>query len=373
MNIKHEIKVGAFIIASIFMLVYIILWLHKFDLSSYQKISARFEDVGTLNIGSSVLYRGVKAGTVYDISISEDEMYAIVSINITNKNIVVYEDSTASVISKGVTGTKVLTIEPPETIIGKKALKSGAIINGRRPFTLESIQKALTNLPEDITVEDFILELYYLVKNTKKLTAKLDTLTEKTEKMFSKEHAQRLDKFFNSTTILAKNLNITSQRLNRILDDEKTTRDIKASIASTNEAMQKFSNVADKTDTLVDKSTAAIENLDNTVTKMDNTINNPQLHGSIRESMEKMSSLLSDLRNITGDPETQNNLKSAIKESKESISRINCVSKELSYTLSKKFLIPRMLIGNPGKNMTKCTPEMLFSEKTINEKTQKNE
>ncbi|MEW5820184.1 MAG: MlaD family protein [Cyanobacteriota bacterium] len=362
MKLQHEIKVGLFIIASIALLVYVILWLHKFDMSSYLQISARFKDVGTLSIGSSVLYRGVKAGTIYDIVISKDQEYALVKINITNKEIKIYEGSVASVVDKGFTGTKALAITPPDNITDKKVLTKGAIIEGRRSFTLDEFQRTLTKLSDEFTLEEIIREMHLLLKNTNDLTGKLDTLADNTETVLNQESGQKLNKFLEDTTKLSRSLEVTSKHLNNIIGDKKVSTNIKQSIANTNQAMQNLNKVVDKseiivdkTGTLVDKSSNTVDNLNNTVTNLDNTINNPDLHGSLRENMQKMSEILTDVQDITGDKEIKSDLKEIIKTSNESIQRLNCVGKGLSSTLSKRFLLPRMMLGTPGKSLNSCS------------------
>lgn len=354
MKFEHEVKVGAFIFVSLSLLIFVILWLHKFDMASYLNITAKFEDAGTLSVGSNVLYRGVKAGTVYDIDISEDEKYALVRINITNKEIHIYEGSVASVVDKGFTGTKALAITPPDSIEGKTALKNGDFIEGKRSFTLDELQKTLTKLSDEITFEDIVRELYLLLQNTTELSKKIDTLIDNTEEFLTEDNADKVSSFLDNTTSLSKNLQTTSTQLNKVLTNKKLAKDFSESLTSTTEAMETLNKVVNKAGTLVDKSANTVDNLNSTVTKIDETINNPEVSSNLHESMQKMSDILTDVKEITGDNELKENLKGSIKESQESFNRLNCFSKELSNTLSKRFLLPRLFIGNPGKSLNHC-------------------
>ena len=377
MKFKHELKVGIFILSSLLLLSYVILWLHKFDMSSYLKISARFEDAGTLNSGSNVLYRGVKAGKVDDITISKDGRYAMVDINITNKKIILYEGAEAYILDKGFTGTKVVAIQPSKNPTSDRVLVSGDVIEGMSASALDEIQKSINNLSDEMTFESVLKDLHYLLANTNELTVKLDLIIAKSENLFDKNNDTNLNNFIKDVTLASRNLNTTSKHINNILSNKKLSEEVRSSIASTGNAMDKFSNVANKaeilankTETLVDKTSTTVDNLDTTVTKLDQTINNPDLHGSLRSSMEKMSNMLTDIREITGNKKIQSNLKDAIKETNESITRFNCLGKELSATLSKRFLIPRMTMGNPGKNIGKCSL-LELKEITDMEKTEK--
>lgn len=371
MNIKHELKVGIFILGSIAILIFVILWLHKFDMSSYLFIDAKFKDVGSLSIGSSVLYRGVKAGTVNNIVLSPDEEYALVKIRITNKDVNVYEGSTASVVDKGFTGTKVLSINPPESSIGKRKLVNGDTINGINAFNFEQMQKLFTELAEEGKLDDMINDTHDLIKTSKRLTLKMDTFFGMTNEYFTDENVKKADKLVLSTTKMAGSLEKTSTRLDKILSNKNLGQDISKSIASTGEAMRnlksvmdKANNVVDKTNTVMDKTNSLVEesdtvvkNIDKTVNKLDDTINNPETQGSLKNSLTKMSDVLQDIRDVTGDQEVKNNLKGTINQSKNSFSKLNCFSTELSTTLSKRFLIPRLFLGRPGKNLEKCIPQ----------------
>lgn len=373
MNLQHEFKVGIFIIASIALLIYVILWLHKFDMASYLHISARFEDVGTLSAGSNVLYRGVKAGTIDDIDISEDNMYAIVKMDITNKNVKIHEGSIAYIISKGVTGTQALTITPPKDYKNHCLLKNGDIIEGKESITLDTIQKILTNLSEEMTIEDFIKDTHKLIVNTNDLTEKMDQLITNSEHLLSKENGDDLNSFLDAAYDLSKSLKVTSNKLNTILNDKEVSKDIKESLSATNSAMKQLNKVVEKAELLMDESRETVADVNETVDNIDETINDASIHGSIRESMTKLSDILTDINDITGDEQTKKDLKDAIKESSESIKTINCVGKGLSKTLSKRFLIPQMLIGNPGKELTECSHLNSISEEEIEEALSKEE
>lgn len=370
MKFKHELKVGIFILASITLLAYVILWLHKFDMSSYLDISAKFDDAGTLSTGSNVLYRGVKAGTVDDITISEDGQYAMVDISITNNKVVLHEGDEAYILDKGFTGTKVVAIQPSKDYKSRKILVSGDVIEGMSASALDEIQKSINNLSDEMTFESVLLDLHHLLANTNELTIKLDNLIAKSECLFDETNEINVNDFIKDVTLVSRNINTTSTHLNKILSNKKLSKEVRSSISSTNEAMDKFSKVADKTEILVDKTSNTVDNLDTTVTKLDKTINDPNLHGSLRTSMEKMSTILTDIKEITGNKEVQTNLKDAIRETNEGITRLNCVGKELSETLSKKFLIPRMMLGQPGKNLGKCSLKEV-EEITIIDNTEK--
>jgi ABC-type transporter Mla subunit MlaD len=354
MRFEHEVKVGAFVLLSLFLIVFVIMWLHKFDMASHLRISARFISSGTLSKGATVLYRGVKAGTVESITLSPDENYSMVNLNITNKDVNVYDGSTAIILDKGFTGTKVLSIQPPADLSGKKRLKSGDVIEGGDCFTYEDLQSLLAKLSKSGTLEGFVVDSRVLIRNTTLLTDKLDILTSKFNKIITDDNSKELTLLLSNMNELSVNMNYTSIRLNEILKDKNIPGDVRKAVSSTQSAMTSFKNVLDKSSDLVDKSKVAVSDINKTVSNLDETLNNPELKGSVRGSMQKMSDVLDDIREITGDSEVKKNLKGSLIESKESLSSLSCLGYELSSTLSKRFLIPRMTFGSPGKDMKKC-------------------
>lgn len=367
----HEIKVGTFILLSTALLVFIIMWLHKFDMTSYLHIVAQFNDVGTLSEGSSVLYRGVKAGTIYDITMSPDGEYVLVKMNITNKSVHLYKGSTASIIDKGFTGNKVLTIMPPDTLKGALRLKNGDIISGEPSFTLVEFQRLLSKMSRDGTLDSIISDSQQLLKTSKDLTQRLDKILVKSETFINEPNRKRVGTLLDNMTTLSVNLNSTSNNINKIINNQKFANDIKHTASSAKQAMSKLNEVVNKSDGLLTSTNNTIANLDNTVSNINNTtanvdktLNDPNLHGSLKESIEKMSDILDSIKSITDDKEIQQNLKETLNQSKDGISSLNCFSKELSNTLSKRFLLPRMIIGKPGKNLERCTN--LGNNKSIN-------
>lgn len=368
MSLVHEIKVGAFLIGSTALLIFLIMWLHRFDMASYLHVSARFKDSGTLSPGATVLYRGVKAGIVDSIDLSDDEEYSLVKIRITKKNVSIYQGSTATILDKGFTGNKVLAIIPPENIMNKVKLEDGGIINGERSFTIEELEKLLSRLEKEGTLYDIIRDSRQLLLTSNKLSSRVDKLMANLDNTLSGKNAKRVNKLIDNVSDMSANLGTTSRKLNDILGGKDNVKNIHAAIASSRSAIGKLDRFADKAGSLVDRSDSLITkssnavdkidstvgNLDKTVSSVNNTINNPELNGSIRQSMEKFSNVLTDIQNITGDKEVQSGLKESLKNSGSSLNAIGCFSKEMSHTFSKNFLIPRMLLGRPGKSLENC-------------------
>lgn len=368
MNLVHEIKVGAFLIGSTALIIFLAMWLHRFDMASYLNISARFKDAGTLSPGATVLYRGVKAGIVDGIDLSEDEEYSLVKFRITKKNINIYKGSVAIILDKGFTGNKVLSIVPPENITKKIKLENGGIIEGQKSFTIEELEKLLSRLEQEGTLHGIINDSRQLLITSNKLSSRVDKLISSLDNTLSGQNGKKVNALIDNVSDMSVSLGQASKKINSVLDGKNTIGNIHSVIASSKSAMGKLDsftdkagNLVNKSDTLIEKSSSTVDkidstvgNIDKTVSNLNNTINNPELNGSIRQSMEKFSNVLTDIQNITGDKEVQSGLKDSLKKSSTNINTIGCFSKEMSNTFSKNFLIPRMIFGKPGKSLENC-------------------
>jgi ABC-type transporter Mla subunit MlaD len=356
MKFEHEIKVGAFVITSSIILVFVILWLHRFDISTNLIMYAKFEDAGTLGIGSTVLYRGVKAGNVKDIDISDDQKYALVKISISNKEIQIFEGSSAVIVDKGFTGTKALVIEPPEVITNKKPLKDGAIIEGKQSFNYEEFQKLLTKLLEENKFEQLVDDTHLLILNSNKTSEELNRLMFKIETIINDENSHKVNVFLANTSDMSQSLKRTSDNLNNIISDKKLQQEVKEAVSATNKAMNKLDNTITKSDELVSKADKVLDRTQTTVKSMDKVLTtfDNEINDSIKEAMNSMNQAFKDIHEITSDEEVKKNFKSAITEYKDNVNSFKCFGEEMSRTFSKPFLVPRMIIGQPGKNLKGC-------------------
>lgn len=75
------------------------------------KLTAKFEKIDGLSVGSDVRVSGMKVGTVASQGIENETYYAVVTLNI-NNNIKLPKDSSAKIASDGLLGGKYLAIVP---------------------------------------------------------------------------------------------------------------------------------------------------------------------------------------------------------------------------------------------------------------------
>jgi phospholipid/cholesterol/gamma-HCH transport system substrate-binding protein len=116
MNIKKyhvEVAVGIFILACLLAVGYLTIKLGKMEIigADDYTIRARFQSVAGLKSGGNVVIAGVDIGKVSHIELNQEQMVAIVYMDI-DSDIQLSEDSIASVKTSGLIGDKYIRISP---------------------------------------------------------------------------------------------------------------------------------------------------------------------------------------------------------------------------------------------------------------------
>lgn len=75
------------------------------------KLTAEFENVEGINIGSDIRLAGIKIGSVVDQTLNAESYQAVLTMSI-DRAVSLPEDSTAKVTSEGLLGSKFIALEP---------------------------------------------------------------------------------------------------------------------------------------------------------------------------------------------------------------------------------------------------------------------
>lgn len=111
------------------------------------RIMARFDDVADLKPGASVAIAGVTVGHVMSISLDSARHKAIVTMQIEDRYDEIPDDSTASIETAGLLGTKYVTLDPGGSNIYLRA--DSRIKHTRSALLLENIiEEFLTYLAD---------------------------------------------------------------------------------------------------------------------------------------------------------------------------------------------------------------------------------
>ena len=106
-----ELAVGVFVLAGIVCLGYLSVKLAKMEIlgGDRYEVYAVFSDIGGLKEGSSVVFAGVEVGRVQSITIEDYEAKVVLSVS---TDVILQEDSIATIKTRGLIGEKYLSLSP---------------------------------------------------------------------------------------------------------------------------------------------------------------------------------------------------------------------------------------------------------------------
>ena len=246
----QEIKTGIIITLSALILIVFLIAVSGLKCFNSNKLySARFNYTNGLEIGSVVRYGGMKAGTVKDMKICEDNNSMIHFVLEVNKNIPVKTNSIATVTSIGIMGEPHINITtghpdsallPPGTMIQCKDVPS--IMQFMEPFSeiadninesLDELKKMLgqenqdelhsilSNLNEMLShnqsdVTNILTNLNKSTIELNKLSSRMDTIIASNQESIS-QSIENLDKTLTHTRSLVKNLDNMMQNVDELV------------------------------------------------------------------------------------------------------------------------------------------------------------
>ena len=106
-----ELAVGLFVLAGIVCLGYLSVKMAKMEIigGDRYEVYAIFSDIGGLKEGSSVVIAGVEVGRVQSITIEDYEAKVVLSVS---TDVILQEDSIATIKTRGLIGEKYLSLTP---------------------------------------------------------------------------------------------------------------------------------------------------------------------------------------------------------------------------------------------------------------------
>ena len=108
-----EAAVGVFVLIGLACVGYLTIQLGRMELlgTDYYILSARFQNISGLKIGSRVEMAGVNIGKVDEIDLDRERLVAVVNMKI-KKGIELADDSIASIKTSGLIGDKFIKLTP---------------------------------------------------------------------------------------------------------------------------------------------------------------------------------------------------------------------------------------------------------------------
>jgi phospholipid/cholesterol/gamma-HCH transport system substrate-binding protein len=140
---NYKWKLGLFSVAVLALTVAAIYYIgkQKNKFGSVLHISARFNSVSGLKIGSNVRFGGIDVGTVDDIELVTDTTVQVDMIIQKGVQRFIKTDAKASIGSEGLMGDKVIVIAPGTPV--QPIIKEGDSLSSRQPIETDQIMASL--------------------------------------------------------------------------------------------------------------------------------------------------------------------------------------------------------------------------------------
>ncbi len=261
---SNEVKIGLLAIVTIALAF----WGYKFILgknilvksNTYQVL---YNNVGGLQIGTTVRINGVSVGSVADITLLPDDNEQVLVILDLNKNINIPKNTVAAITSIGFMGGQVIVLEYDKPCQGSECAESGSFIKGETRGLLASM----------MGVEE--LKNYLEVLKTG-LVEVLDSLD---EKLLDPNSDSPLAKSIQDLQSTMANLNSATGRVDDLL--RKSSNNIDGSLANLNTF----------TGALAEKQDAIAGIIDNA-----NTLSKDLAEADLKETMAEAQAAITQLK-----------------------------------------------------------------------------
>ena len=320
---KHisEMKIGAFAICGLVLLVFGWAYLREFAIHTQNIFTVVFTDVAGLTKGSFVRINGLRVGRIDSLTLDTKENKVLVQARIQIPKVTIPNNSMFFIRTSGYVGDKYLDITlgmsevvimDGDTVAGEPAFDAfqslervSQFLNQIDPNMLaQSIQETTSNVASLTKKVDEVVpsghELSNLIEKTHDTTAQLNKAIEKAQNLATDQNAQNnLNKLLSQASIVSADLNQTLKNANSLANNKKA-----------------FENV----NNLLIRATKIIEQLDE----------------------------------IRADPLIQNELRETLNNANLAAKRVAFTSDEVSMALNQRFILPKLLFGKliPGKKKT---------------------
>jgi phospholipid/cholesterol/gamma-HCH transport system substrate-binding protein len=341
----REGSVGLLILLGVGFLGLLVMWLRGFNpgARSY-RILADFADVGGMQVGAPVRYRGVSVGKVTDIQPSANGVE--VAMEISPATLLIPEDALIQVNQSGLIGETSIDITPQEgsqlpavstNPIAPDCQQSSILCDGDRVpgevgVSFGELIKATVELSELFGDEAFFGELRALARNTSDAAAGVAILSREVTRL-TRSVERELTSLSNSaekTTVsvgrTADQLTLTAAQVNVLLSENRaalagtleninqTTNQIRLLTTEVTPLMENGEFVRNL-QTLSANAAAASANLralTDGVGNPENVVLLQQTLESARATFQNVQKITSDLDELTGDPAFRDNVRNLV-------------------------------------------------------------
>jgi len=360
-----EYKAGLFIIISLVLLIFSILWLRYFAIRPYMTITAKFKDPGPIAKGLQVYYQGVNVGKVSKINFSKDFKYTLVYISIYRKDLKLPANITARIDSQGITGQKFININYPDHPVSK-LISDGSFISGEVPFSLSDLQEIFGEQVKNGRLQKMIADFDKSFELQERLSVKLTKLATNANNLIEDNRAE-ISELIDAAAATALNLNKIFTNVNNIVGDSDIKQGIKSTVKTANNTAGILKDILKS-----DEFNNSMSNINKITQNISEITADNELKGNLKSTLKMLgeasnaftsfkSNGLSGKAPVTGGcsplKSGSNIIDLAVDtlyNTNQAAKSVNCLSQGMSDIFNKRFALIRLMFGKPGSSLEEC-------------------
>ncbi len=338
---KILFKAGIFIIFTVALLIFSILWLRYFAFLPDKVIIAKFKECGPISTGMPTYYQGVDIGKATNIDFSKDFRYTLVRISIYKKCMNLPKNVYAVIKTQGLTGQKYVDIVYPE-VPSSEILENRDVIEGKLS-NIEYIVKGINNFISRGQINEVLAEIKQNANHIATVIKKTDRVMTIIEDILRSNRSD-IRKLINEGASSASNLNITTDSIKNISSSPELNKNINSTVTNFLSSSQKL----DKAMSDIDK---IVPDVSKIVSDVDKVTGNQQFQESIVNTFYGTDCFMKNLNS----GELNYSINKLLNDTDRTVNRYDCIGGSLSELMNERFLLMRLMFGKPGKSFEKCT------------------
>lgn len=345
-NLDTLFKAGVFIIFTLSILMFSVLWLRYFSLTPDKTITVQFKEIGPVSKGIPVYYHGVSIGKVSSVKFSKDFKYTLVTALIYQSGMNLPKNVYGEVKSEGITGQKFLEIIYPDKP-SEELLQDGDTIEGRLS-DYQQILKSLSEATRKGELKTTFKELKKTSINMSKTTENANVLILLLEEI-ANSNKKDIRTLVRESAVSATNIRISSGQAKKLSTSPEICQNIRSSICNIAKSSQRMDIITTKADKITDD--------------IDKITGNPQFRQNILRTSDNTACLTERINR--GDLNCL--IKKTLLDTDRTINRYDCIGGSFSEMMTERFLLMRLMFGKPGQSFEKCTDLKCIEEELKNQ------
>jgi phospholipid/cholesterol/gamma-HCH transport system substrate-binding protein len=370
-------------------------WLKSFSFHPPQRFTVKFHDVAGLNKNAPVNVNGVRVGTVEKIELKgKGQVYC--GLKISTEDTVIPQGSAVTIQTQGLVGAKYVEITLPEVKPNEPSpppIDSSEVIIGQEPVRTELyVNKIVTNVSnftDSIASSDALSGVTtaaeqsgHAIENIKEAASKfsksMDKLSDATTTIRNSadklgKGAGSADLFFNQGTQtfkrvsgLAEDMQKTSRKVNKVLDNPNVSADFKETARLARETAEKVQNAMHELNTtltdpsvksdllsMLNKLSNSTENIYQSMKIVQNVSNDQSLRSDMKDLLANARETLNKANVLLGKDSFVNDARATMAKLRTTSDNVDVAAKDISNVLARKHLLLHLVFGGGVKKEAK--------------------